>query len=191
MISRWCCVQMRQRAAAAMFEHSWSALERWRGARPMPGWMVRELPMACCLRPLYFSDLRKGVSKVASATDASEKGRCIMYSIGLPRSGHRFFKSAEDRRLHPARDEMALISPYDEIGGARRACELLAVPVAKYVAFEPKREAKRVVLSRYPTVSISPDASFSSELETEVEPHREVPLYWWLPLYRFHKCHFG
>ena len=115
LLGRWCRVQMRQHAAATVFENFWSALELWRGARPMPGCMVRELVMACCLCPLYFRHIRKGVSKVTSATDASEKGECIMYSDRLSRSRLRFLKSAEDRWLHPARGDMVFSSPYDRI----------------------------------------------------------------------------
>ena len=75
--------------------------------------------MACGPCPLYFSDLRKGVSKVVSATDASEKAGALRIQTAFPIVVSSFLTAhVTGAFIQPMMSW--LWSAYDGIGGAWR-----------------------------------------------------------------------
>ena len=112
--------------------------------------------MACMLAPLYFCSFRAAIDPLVTASDASERGGCLMQSAGLTLEGQ-----AESERIGidhdedcdatlSAADELVLLSLFDGIGGQRRAMDLLGVAPALYISVECSDPATRVVRRAWP-----------------------------------------
>ena len=77
------------------------------------------------LSPLYFHSFRAEVDPLVTASDASERGGCLMKSAGLTPEGKAEVEKlgTENEDDHDATlalaDEVVLLSLFDGIGGQR------------------------------------------------------------------------
>ena len=131
-------------------DHTWRWITRWRGRGALPAEVISELLSSLCLLPLCVSDLRRGVSGKPSCTDASYGGGGACVGRTLTPSGCRRARRLRAPVEQRSGSEFGILSMFDCIGGARRACELLDMPVAMYVSIELDPRRRRVVKAHWP-----------------------------------------
>ena len=71
---RWVRAQQMARATAGLFHHVWLIIVHRTQPGPLPEEVVAELLAACCLAPLYVSNLRLETCEVVTCSDASMQG---------------------------------------------------------------------------------------------------------------------
>ena len=68
-----------------------SAVWRWISRGPyvgtLPDSVMMEFALLCCIAPLMYTDLRLAIDPEVSASDASEKGGGLCYTLGLSQLG--------------------------------------------------------------------------------------------------------
>ena len=96
----------------------------------MPRAVREELVSALCFLPVMRTDLRVPCSGLVTASDASLVGGAVCQAISLTSEGHRRALRAGSAHSSSSADELALLSLFDGIGGARRALDLLGIAVA-------------------------------------------------------------
>lgn len=69
---------------------------------------VEEIILMGCAQPLRFTNLRAGLNKVVTASDASESGGGIVHGSKLTTQGLRDALAAEEGLDEPAEDEVDL-----------------------------------------------------------------------------------
>lgn len=129
--------------------HFWKWLLRGRPG-PLPLRVVQEF-LTCMMHcPLYVADLRLRVDGEVTVSDASMTGGGMCRSTGLTSVGESAARAPSRRSSHAAAGSFVLVSAFEGIGGARRAWDLLNLPVALHLSYEVHKPAVRVVNARWP-----------------------------------------
>ncbi len=150
--------QFRRAGFTVLFQY-WEVMHSTLGGRERWLLLAEELLGLVLVLPLIYFDFRASVSPVVSCSDASEQGGgvCVARALSAVR------REAALRRLRPLanlfRGRVGLWESFAGIGGARRACELLGVHPAFYVAVEQNQAACRVLAAQWPDVVIMPDVT--------------------------------
>ena len=157
-LGRWTFVMQFRRPAMAIFDEVWgmsSGTMKKRkasvtGAR-------RELILAMCLSPLFFTALGAGISPCITASDASGTGGAWATSTSLTPEGENFVEVVQllEEEGEPA--PILVISLFNGIGGAFRCYDVAGIPVAGRISFDLSREANRVTAKAWPSTLIYSD----------------------------------
>ena len=59
---------------------------------------------------------------------------------------------------------LVLVAPFDGIGGARRALEILKIPVALYISIDSDQDCAEVVKNQWPDVEIGDPGELDEEV---------------------------
>ena len=156
---------LRNRCTNFCFDNIWRAISTWERRGPVPKQVVSEFLTLLCVLPLCYSDLRLQVSAMPSCTDASYGGGGACVATNLSKSGERKARRLHAPREHRSGSELGIFSMFDGVGGARRAMELLDLPVALFVSVELDKRRQRVCKSNWPHVVHYPDVTKISERE--------------------------
>ena len=143
---------LRNRATMISLDNTWRWIASWQGRRPVPAEVASEFLSVMCLLPLCVTDLRRSVSGVPAATDASYGGGGACIGTRLTASGMRRSRRLRSPVEQVSGTELGIFSLFDGIGGARRACELLDMPVGMFVSVEIEPRRQRVCKSHWPHV---------------------------------------
>ena len=141
---------LRNRATMVSLDNTWRWISLWRGRAPLPAGVVAEFLSAMCLLPLCVTDLRRTVSSHPACTDASYGGGGACVGSRLTCSGVRRARRLRSPAEQRSGSEFGIISLFDGVGGARRACELLDTPVGMFVSVELEPRRRRVVKAHWP-----------------------------------------
>eukprot|EP00971_Amphidinium_carterae_P321828 6397415-Amphidinium_carterae.1 len=127
---------------------------RWLSRLPPRGtWhsqAAQEVWLAVASFPLAFADLRTQVSEIVTVSDASPFGGGVCVARRLTLEGEVAASHIQSCDDSASKRSVLLISLFDGIGGARRAWELLGLPLAAYISSEVDKSARRVVKRAWP-----------------------------------------
>ena len=143
---------MRNRSCAVNMDHIWRAIAHWTSPKPIPPEVVTELLGVLCLAPLGYTDLRLKVAKYPSCSDASYSGGACCVATQLTAKGKRRAQGVRTPCELWSATELALVSLFDGVGGARRSWELLNLPVSVFIAVEQCPQRRRVCRNAWPHV---------------------------------------
>ena len=139
---RWLRLQSVRKPTAAAFNRFWRWMTLPRPGRPSRN-VVAELLLSCLLLPLYRHSFRATIDPLVTASDAAERGGCLMCSSALSAEGLAAAKAIEEiipeetaRQVLEASDDLCLLALFDGIGGQRGAFDSIGVSHALYVAAE-------------------------------------------------------
>ena len=151
-------ISMFRRPLLGSLNQLWQFIESFRGyppviKLPIPAGVRLEICRFACLMPLAKLNFRLLVSGEVTASDASTTGGGITVSTGLTGFGQAASEAqirgdvADPSDLHA----VLTIGLFDGIGALRVAADSLGLGVIGHVSVEVKREASRVLESRFPS----------------------------------------
>ena len=147
---RWAFLAQFRRPVFAAFSDLWKGIYHERPAQLLLGRASLELLMGCCLAPLVGADLRRPVSEVVIASDASERGGAFCVGQGASWSGCSLARFLNTPNAGPVEIPVLVISLFNGIGGAFRAYDLLGLAPAGLIAVECCKAANRVTSLTWP-----------------------------------------
>ena len=117
----------------------------------------RELFVAMCLSPLFFTSLGAGVAPCITASDASGTGGAWAISSSLTSEGENFVDAIHLLEEEGDTAPILVISLFNGIGGAFRCYDVAGIPVAWRISFDLSKEANRVTSKAWPSTMIYTD----------------------------------
>ena len=147
-----------RRCLMSCLNETWRFVASFQGAsrdwKEIPHAVKEELYSSVSLAPLAYINLRAPYDPMVSASDASESGGGLSFSVGLTDMGvQATHKSVRGAGSHvPDDTQLLVISLFDGIGPCRVALDLLGAQVAGYIAVEQDACARRVVESNFASV---------------------------------------
>jgi len=145
------CFQYRKEASC-IFNRLWRVMVRWgrQERRRLPSIVKRELPEALVCLPLLHMDLRAMPSDVTTASDACETGGGVCAGAALTQKGRSGLEQMLRQPVAVGRDCVGLITVGDELGGFRRALDLLSVEVSCFGWLDVDERCSRVLSQAWP-----------------------------------------
>ena len=147
---RWAFLAQFRRPVFACFNDLWRSIY---ADCPKPLIIARasfELLMGCCLAPLVGADLKRPVSDIVIASDASESGGAFCIGQEASWSGSSLASFLECPGAGPTEIPVLVISLFNGIGGAFRAYDILGLAPVGLVAVECSKPANRVTSQAWP-----------------------------------------
>ena len=137
----------------------WKFIESFKGYPPVvhleiPAEVKLEVARFVCLIPLAQMDFRLNISPEVTASDASTTGGGLTASVGLTGFGQAAAAAATVRGdLPEPADVCAVLAVglFDGIGALRVAADACQLPVLGHISVEVKKEASRVLESKFPS----------------------------------------
>ena len=154
---RWVHVLQYRRPGMSVLHEVWQVISN---KRLKPAGLIRarfEL-LQCILGVcLLHTSLRAGISKVATASDASNKGGAVGSSEELTPVGRSFCRSLQDNNPGLVRARVIVLSLFNGIGGCFRTYDVLGVEVEALIGFDTCKASNRVCSRRWPQASLYED----------------------------------
>ena len=151
-------ISMFRRPMLGCLNHIWQFIESFRGYPPfikftIPDEVKLEIARFVCLVPLAKLNFRLLVNGEVTASDASTTGGGLTASTGLTGFGHAAAGAKVRGDLADPSDLMGIltIGLFDGIGALRVAADALGLGVIGHISVEVKKEASRVLESRFPS----------------------------------------
>ena len=151
-------ISMFRRPMLGCLNHIWQFIESFRGYPPfikftIPDEVKLEVARFVCLVPLAKLNFRLLVNGEVTASDASTTGGGLTASTGLTGFGHAAAGAKVRGDLADPSDLMGIltIGLFDGIGALRVAADALGLGVIGHISVEVKKEASRVLESRFPS----------------------------------------
>ena len=119
-------------------------LHQW---KEIPQAVKTEIFCSMSLAPLAVMNLRAPYDAMATASDASESGGGLSYTVGLTHFGAAAASKpirGVTKRM-PDDEHVLVVSLFDGIAACRVALDVLGAQVAGYISVEPDVDARRVV----------------------------------------------
>ena len=158
VLGRWTFMMQFRRPAMSIFDEVWgmsSGTMKKRGSSVLGA--RRELFLAICLSPLFFTSLGAGISPCISASDASGTGGAWALSSELSDEGKNFLTVSQMQEEETFVAPILVISLFNGIGGAFRCYDVAGIPVAGRIAFDVSKEANRVTAKTWPGAMVYTD----------------------------------
>lgn len=146
-----------RRPLFGLIRHLWKRLQYFSSGRGLAPWEVEELFVLVCALPLCYTDLRAGLSKTVTSSDASEWGGGLCASIGLTALGRN--RAKLPRSLGGARQvgPFIAIEWFAGIGGLGRALHRLGLVPLHTVVCEQDKHCLRVLHQSCPGATVWKD----------------------------------
>ena len=136
----------------------WKFIESFKAYPPVvhleiPAEVKLEVARFVCLIPLAQMDFRLNISPEVTASDASTTGGGLTASVGLTGFGQAAAAATIRGDLPEPADVCAVLTVglFDGIGALRVAADACQLPVSGHVSVEVKKEASRVLESKFPS----------------------------------------
>ena len=136
----------------------WKFIESFKAYPPVvhleiPAEVKLEVARFVCLIPLAQMDFRLNISPEVTASDASTTGGGLTASVGLTGFGQAAAAATIRGDLPEPADVCAVLTVglFDGIGALRVAADACQLPVLGHVSVEVKKEASRVLESKFPS----------------------------------------
>ncbi len=151
-LGRWTFVMQFRRPAMAVFDEVWGMSSGTMKKRQSSAVGARrELFVAMCLSPLFFTSLGAGVAPCITASDASGTGGAWAISSSLTSEGKNFVEAISLLEDEGETAPILVISLFNGIGGAFRCYDVAGIPVAGRISFDLSKEGNRVTSKAWPS----------------------------------------
>ncbi len=154
---RWVHVLQYRRPGMSVLHEVWQVISRKR-VKPAGFLRARFELLQCILGVcLFHTHLRAGISGIATASDASNKGGAVGSSDELTPIGRSFVRSLQDTNAGLTKARVIVLSLFNGIGGCFRTYDILGVEVDALIGFDTSKSSNRVCSRRWPQASLYED----------------------------------
>jgi hypothetical protein len=147
---KWCFVLQFRRQLMCVFHQYWRASVGKIPRDRISESIADEILMVCAGAPLLYIDFRAAASELVTCSDASEEAAGACRSTGTTPLADQTLELGLRAAGCSAPEVVCLVETFGGIGGARRACELLGVPVAAHFHIDNDEHATRVTKQAWP-----------------------------------------
>ncbi|CAK0803102.1 unnamed protein product [Prorocentrum cordatum] len=157
VIGHWVHAASYRKECMSCFQEVWHVLSHWSGGpRALPEGARRELLLALALLPCFEYDLRSPISRVMTASDASENGGGVTYTSRHTAEGRTAALCELAGGCAHGRDLLVLL----EVGGCgrgRMAFDSVGLELSLHGLLSVTPDAARTVRARWPEAEVLGD----------------------------------
>ena len=151
LAGRWVHVLSFRRPGMVVLHYVWKYLSAPYSTLQLETQVRSELLGLCCMGLLWHTNLRAGLCKETTASDASMTGGAVGVSRGLTLEGEEFVHADSLSPQVPTLP-ILVVSLFNGVGCAFRCYDLCGVLPLVAISYETNAEANRVVSQRWPFV---------------------------------------
>ena len=147
---RWVHILQFRRPGMSFLESTWEYIGSKRFSSTLVLKVRRELWDCICAAPLLHTNLAAEISRVVTASDASQTGGAVGIARNLTAEGQNFVEAELRQQTNQNQIPVLVVSLFHGIGGSFRCYDILGVSPVGMVYFEINELANRIVSRRWP-----------------------------------------
>ena len=151
LLGKWIFILQFRRPGMSMLQDVWTMISgKMKQKKTSVISCRREIFLLIMLCPLFHSNLGASVSKVVTASDASNTGGACVISKNLTDSGWDFFRAMSVQEKSSGAHPILLVSLFNGIGGCFRCYDIAGIEVQGRISIDISKYANRVVSTTWP-----------------------------------------